>query len=592
MSQANEPKTETDVLRDRLARLTRASLRVSESLDLNTVLQEIVENACALTGTRHGSITAMDESGEMDEFVLLGFTPEEQRSLLEFPGGLDLYQYVREHSGPIQFTDLAAHLRERGIPGELPEVFGHSHSLLAAQLRYRGKHVGNFFVSGKDGGLEFTPDDEEILMVFASQAAAAIANARKHRAERRAKADLEALVDTAPVGVAVMDTRTGGVQSINREVKRIIEGLGISGRSPEQVLEMLKFRRADGREISPEEFPVAQALANASTVVRAEEIVIEAPDGRNLTTLVNATPIRTRDGETQSLVVTVQDMTPLEELERMRAEFLGMVSHELRAPLAAVKGCSATLMRELSDPSQAETRQFIRIIDEQADHMQDLISDLLDVGRIEAGTLSVEPAPASVASLVDQARKMFLSAGGRNPLQIDLAPDLPPVMADRRRIAQVVANLLSNASQHSPESSPIRIAAVRDGVYVSISVTDQGGGVTAEMLPHLFRKFFRVGESGEDRGIRGAGLGLAIARGWSKRTEGASGRRAMARARGRDSASRSRWRPRRRGTVSRRATTDRNARGGREDLCWSSTMTPICFDSYGIFSSKRASRSS
>ena len=388
-----------------------------------------------------------------------------------------------------------------------------------------------------------------------------------------------------------MDARTGGVQSINREVKRMVEGLGISGRSPEQVLEMLKFRRADGREISPEEFPVTKALAKASTV-RAEEIVIETPDGRSVTTLVNATPIRTQDGETESLVVTLQDMTPLEELERMRAEFLGMVSHELRAPLAAVKGCSATLMRALSDPSQAETRQFIRIIDEQADHMQDLISDLLDVGRIEAGTLSVEPAPASVASLVDQARKMFLSAGGRNPLQIDLAPDLPPVMADRRRIAQVVGNLLSNASQHSPESSPIRIAAVRDGVYVSISVTDQGAGVTDEMLPHLFRKFFRVGDGSEDRGIRGVGLGLAIAKGLVE----AHGGRIWTESDGVGQGARFTFtipvEPEAGGTASRRASTGRHARGGREDRCWSSTMTPICSVTYGIFLSKRASRSS
>ena len=86
-------------------------------------------------------------------------------------------------------------------------------------------------------------------------------------------------------------------------------------------------------------------------------------------------------------------------------------------------------------------------------------------------------------------------------------------MADRRRIAQVLRNLLSNASQHSPESSPIRIAAVQDGVYVAISVTDQGGGVTAEMLPHVFRKFFRAGESSGGPSVRGAGLGLAIAKG-------------------------------------------------------------------------------
>ena len=97
---------------------------------------------------------------------------------------------------------------------------------------------------------------------------------------------------------------------------------------------MLTFRRADGREVSLEEFPLAQALSTGETV-RAEEIVLQAPDGRSVTTLVNATPIRSEEGEegdVESVVVTLQDMTPLEEMERLRAEFLGMVSHELQDP--------------------------------------------------------------------------------------------------------------------------------------------------------------------------------------------------------------------------------------------------------------------
>ena len=209
----------------------------------------------------------------------------------------------------------------------------------------------------------------------------------------------------------------------------------------------------------------------------------------------------------------MQDMTPMEELERLRAEFLGMVSHELRTPLAAIKGSAATLTEAASDLDRAEMLQFFRIIGEQADFMRDLIGDLLDVARIETGALPVSPGPVGVASLVDEARSAFQSGGGRNNLVIDLPPDLPRVMVDRRRIVQVLNNLLSNAARHSNVLSPIRVTAVPDGVHVAFSVADDGVGVPAERLPHLFRKFSQI--DGEERGreIGGSGLGLAICKG-------------------------------------------------------------------------------
>ena len=206
-------------------------------------------------------------------------------------------------------------------------------------------------------------------------------------------------------------------------------------------------------------------------------------------------------------------MTPLEELERLRAEFLGMVSHELRTPLTSVKGSVTTLLDPSAALNPAETLQFHRIIDAQTDRMRELISDLLDVAHIETGNLSVAPGPVDMAVLVDEARNAFLSGGGRNNLHIDLAPDLPWVMADRLRIVQVLGNLLSNAARHSPEASSVRVSAVREGIHVAVSVADDGMGVSADLLPHLFRKFSRI--DGDDRGsgIAGSGLGLAICKG-------------------------------------------------------------------------------
>ena len=184
-----------------------------------------------------------------------------------------------------------------------------------------------------------------------------------------------------------------------------------------------------------------------------------------------------------------------------------MVSHELRTPLTSIKGSAATLTEAASDLDPAEMLQFFRIIGEQADYMRDLIGDLLDVARIETGELSVAPAPADVATLVDEARSRFQSGGGRNNLRIDLSPELPLVMADGRRIIQVLNNLLTNAARHSHEASAIGVSAVREGYHVAVSVTDEGRGIAAERLPHLFRKFSPHRRRGPETGHRGVGPG-------------------------------------------------------------------------------------
>ena len=160
------------------------------------------------------------------------------------------------------------------------------------------------------------------------------------------------------------------------------------------------------------------------------------------------------------------------------------------------------------DPSVV--RQFVRIIGDQADHMNALVADLLDVAHIETGTLPVSPEPAEMAVLVDQVRSGFINAGGKNNLAIDVRPDLPLVMVDRRRIIQVLGNLLSNAARNSSESSVIRVTAVRKGVHVAVSVADEGRGIPAESLPHLFRKF--SGAQSEKQGGN-TGLGLSICKG-------------------------------------------------------------------------------
>ena len=503
------PAREIEALRERISMLSAASLRISASLDLETVLQEAVDSARALIEARCGGIVTIDESGRPRDFHTSGFTDAEHRKMAEWPDGPRLFEHFRDLTDVLRLPDARAYAQSLGfaLDRQLSGTF------LGMPMRHRGGHVGNFYLVEKEGGAEFTGEDEEILVLFASQAATAIANARTYQAEQRARADLEALVETSPVGVLVFEGGTGRLMSINQEAKRIVEGLRMPGNPTEALLEQVTLKRADGREIALEKLPLSQVL-NRTETVRAEEIVLSVPDGRTVTTLVNCTPIHSEEGAVVSVVVTMQDLAPLQELERLRAEFLGMVSHELRTPLTSIKGSAATLLEAAPKLDPAEMREFSRIILAQADHMRVLISDLLDAGRIDTGTLSVSPEPSEVADLVDRARTTFQSGGGKHPVLIDLPHDLPRVMADRQRIEQVLNNLFSNAVRHAPESSPIRVSAVQDGVHVAVTVRDEGAGIAADRLPHLFQKY--VGLKGGDREAETAavsGLGLAICKG-------------------------------------------------------------------------------
>ena len=482
--------------------LTAALLRIGASLDLETVLHEVLRSARALTGALLGVIATLDETGQPQDFVSSGINEETYRSMVEWPDRHKAFEFLRDLSGPLRTPDVSAYLKSLGCR---VDSFPPCEAFQGTPMRHHGTHVGNFYLAGKAGGGAFTDRDEEVLMLFAAQAAASIAHARAYGEERRVRAHLQALIETSPVGVVVFDALTGKPASMNREATRMVECLCTPGCTPLELLPTLTFRRADGREFPTDQ--LARVLQFADTV-RAEEITVANPDGRSIPVLINSTVIRADDGTVASVVVTMQDLAPLEELERTRTEFLGMVSHELRAPLTSIKGSTATVLGTSRVLNPAEARQFFRIIDEQANRMDGLISDLLDVGRIDAGVLSVSPEPWEVGALIEEARTTFLSGGRRHSILVNLPPDLPRVLVDRPRIVQVLNNLLANSARHAPETSPIRIAAIRDAVHVAISVSDEGRGMAPEQLPSLFRKYSRAGE----QGIAG-GLGLAICKG-------------------------------------------------------------------------------
>ena len=511
MNRAENPEPESQEPGDRLSRMSQASMRITETLDQDAVLRGVVDGARSLTEARHGGVTVLDDEGRLQAFVTSGLTQEEHRLVVDLPGGMDFFAYLNLLPESLRVADFSAYARVAGLPDIGPPL-GPVRAFLMAPIRHLGHRVGNIYLSGKEGDAGFTAEDEGVLMLFASQAALAIANARRYREEQRTRADLETLVNTSPVGVVVFDAGTGTLSSINREALRMVDGLRDPEQGPEQLLEALSLRRADGREFSLTEYPLARLLRSGETV-RAEEMVLQVPDGRRVNAIINATPILSEEGGVVSLVVTMQDLTPMKELGRQRAEFLGLVGQELLAPLTSIKGSAAAVLEDLARLDLAKARQFFSIIEGQADRMRGLIWDLLEVARIEAGTMFLAPEPTDFASLVNQARASFLEGGANNQVEVDLPPDLPWVAADRQRALQVLDHLLSNAAGHSPEGSVITVSARREGQHLAVCVADRGRGIPSQPMSLLFSRLSRR-EAGEGEGGSGSeALGLAVCRG-------------------------------------------------------------------------------
>lgn len=208
-----------------------------------------------------------------------------------------------------------------------------------------------------------------------------------------------------------------------------------------------------------------------------------------------------------------REVANLKKLDRMKTELLGTVSHELRTPLASIKGYATTMLEleESGGLSDEERREFLQVIDSESDRLRELISNLLDMSRIEAGVMKVDPAPVRLGRLMKTAAERTQHMTELHRVLVDWRSDRL-VMADAPRVLQVVTNLLANAVKYSPEGGDIRIGQRVGTGWLEVSVADQGVGIPPRELPKVFDRFHRV-EGEISRRVGGTGLGLAISKG-------------------------------------------------------------------------------
>ncbi|MHB1167661.1 MAG: sensor histidine kinase [Carboxydocellales bacterium] len=232
----------------------------------------------------------------------------------------------------------------------------------------------------------------------------------------------------------------------------------------------------------------------------------------NRTLAVSMAPLRDSGQDMTGVVMVVRDISKENQLENMRRDFVANVSHELRTPLTLIQGYAEALEEGLAVDEEAR-QEMVGIIREETNRLQRLVSDLLDLSKMQSGNLQLTLSPINLPSLLERATHPFrpLAREQKVQLKLQLGQQLPGIIGDEDRLAQVLINLLDNALRYTRSGGVIELGVAAKGKGVEIWVRDSGSGISPQEVPYIFERFFKVDKS-RRRDSAGTGLGLAIAK--------------------------------------------------------------------------------
>ena len=457
-----------------LETLAQIGRSVTVMLDLDEVLTTVVEAAVQLTGAEEGSLLLLDEtSGELYMRASKNFDDE----------------FVRTFRVQVQ-DSLAGQVMETGeiilLDARSPKKIKTAylvHSLIYVPLKVRGRTIGVLGVDNRKAGLELNQNDAKVMMAMADYAAIAIENAQLYNRSEVERRKLETVLAQTQNAVIVVDPEHR-ILVLNEAAQASFKVSGhFEGRSIVEAIDDPKL---------------LALIREPGDVVRREEI--EVPDGRIFN--VVKTPIR---GVGQ--IIVMHDITHLKELDRIKSEFVTTVSHDLRSPLTAILGYVELIER--AGPTTTQQDEFIERVKLSVMQITNLVTDLLDLGRIEAG-LDTTYEKTPIAVLARYAVESIRTPAEAKGLVVgmDLEDDLPMVNGDPIRLRQMIGNLLDNAVKYTPAGGKINVEANSEDSQVILRVLDNGPGIPSSDQPYLFDKFYRASNIPAD--VPGTGLGLSI----------------------------------------------------------------------------------
>jgi PAS domain S-box-containing protein len=499
------------------AELREAAQRVqAEAEQTEAFLKQSEGRLAAIVGSAMDAIISVDEAQRIVVFNaaaerIFGYTADEMR-------GQPLDRLM-----PARFQEQhRMHVRHFGNTGQTTRSMGHPGDLVGRRR------------NGEEFPIEATISQVAVRgsKLFTVILRDVTDRKRDEQALRRNEAKLRTVLATLPVGVTILDA-CGTIVECNEAMTALwggVQFVGIDG------FGVYKGCRPDtGEPLKPEDWPAVRAVQKGETVI-GEVIDIEDFAGRRKTMLASATPLWNGQDEIVGAVAVSQDVTPLRRAEaearqaaQGREELLSIVSHDLKTPLSAILLNAQLLAKVLPGDEAGEmARQRVEHIVRSAGNMNRLIADLLDLSRIRAGKITIAPQREAVGPLIGETCDALreVAAAKSQQLVCDVTDGITPVLADRARVLQVLANLAGNAVKFTPERGHITVFAKRNGGEVVFGVRDDGPGIASDQMQFLFQRFWQAKETA----YQGTGLGLAIAKGiveahggriWAESTVGA-----------------------------------------------------------------------
>ena len=351
----------------------------------------------------------------------------------------------------------------------------------------------------------FTANDKMLLQSFADQAAIAVFNARLYTQVSYEKQRLDALIDSAADGILILSA-DNTIERCNIAFEKLYGRSRdeIQGKKHEAIIRWAK--RPEGSTLEEAEnkrwaFPI-----NASLYVEGD---LERPEPPPLPVGITYASLLNSEGEVQNIIATVRDITRFRTADEIKSTFISIVSHELKTPVALIKGYASTLRRDDARWDKTIVQDSLAVIEEEADRLTHMIEDLLDASRLQAGGINLNRADVSLPMLAERIAARFQIQTDRHKIVVKFPKDFPIILGDETRIEQVLTNLVSNAIKYS-EKGEIEISGSVSLDQVVVAVHDEGVGIDPHDLPHIFDRFYRADKAVKN--TKGAGLGLYLAR--------------------------------------------------------------------------------
>lgn len=480
--------------RDYLLEIARA---LTQELDLDALLNRILKISIEMLAGHAGLIALRGEADGWNIRITQGLPKPFVRYLEPILAGTEIPEDSINHKDLEEINRVLGEVTYSASFGSLNSV---GLPMIAQQ-----NVIGVIYIFRNYPGI-FSANDRSLLGSFADQAAIAVQNAQLYNQISQQKQRLDALLDSVADGMLILSPDLQIVRCNPALSRMIAENTeSIQNQSHETIIRWAK---------PPDGVTLEQAVADGWPLTPHAQLYIEGDlkrfnDIAPLPVGITYAPLHSDDGNLLNIIASVRDITRFRQAEELKSTFVSIVSHELKTPVALIKGYVSTLRREDATWDSAMVQESLEVIEEEADRLTKMIENLLDATRLQSGGLKINRTDCQLATLTKRVAEKMQTQTNKHTIVVHFPPDFPVVLADETRLEQVLSNLISNAIKYSPQGE-ICITGQARPQQIIVCVSDEGPGIAAQDLPHVFDRFYRAHEMAKN--TKGTGLGLFLSR--------------------------------------------------------------------------------